>query len=62
MDTVFPLIEESAVGRKNHRMLLVRATFNGVKKILEIHLHECVWRWNKNLDTMFVEISRDYPR
>lgn len=31
--------------------------FNGVKKNFDLHLKECEWRWNKNIDQLLHELS-----
>ena len=32
--------------------------FNGVKANFEYHLKECEWRWNKNFDTLNIELKK----
>ena len=34
------------------------AKFNGVKANFELHLKECEWRWKKDTDTLFKELSK----
>ena len=33
------------------------ARFNGVSRNFDLHLKECEWRWGKNADTLFKELT-----